>query len=142
LKDTLRPPPNEFTFQAVDFEGVDTNGTRKRVYLSAIINNEPVSCMCDSGSDKNCMPYDLIEPENIIEMSMKSYAANGTVIEVLGHCRVAVQLVNQVTIEFDFLISKRVACPMLGTIWLKENTTSWDLTFGVLNIQGHKFKLD
>jgi len=25
---------------------------------------------------------------------------------------------------------------------LRENTTSWDLTFGVLNIQGHKFRLD
>jgi len=55
---------------------------------------------------------------------------------------VAVQLVNQVTIESDFLISKCVSCPMLGNIWLKKNTTSWDHTFGVLNIQGHKFKLD
>jgi len=98
--------------------------------------------MCDSGSDVSFMPHDLVKPKNIIERSMKSYAANGTVIEVLGHCRVAVQLVNQVTIESDFLISKRVACPMLGTRWLKENTTSWDLTFGVLTIQGYKFKLD
>jgi len=31
---------------------------------------------------------------------------------------------------------------MLGTKWLKGNTTSWDLTFGILNIQGYKFKLD
>jgi len=31
---------------------------------------------------------------------------------------------------------------MLGTKWLKRNTTSWDLTFGVLNIQGYKFKLN
>jgi len=115
LKDTLWPPPTEFAFRAVDFEGVDTNGTSKRVYLSAIINNEPVSCMCDPGSDENFMPYDLVEPENIIEMSMNSYAANGTVIEILGHCRVSVQLVNQVTIVSDFLVSKRVACPMLGT---------------------------
>jgi len=136
LKDTLRPSPTEFTFRAVDFEGVDTNGTSKGIYLSAIINNEPVSCMCDSGSDVNFMPYDLVEPENIIEMSMKSYTADRTVIEILGPCRVSVQLVNQVTIESDFLISKWVACPMLGTTWLKENTTSWDITFGVLNIQG------
>jgi len=88
------------------------------------------------------MPYDLVEPKNIITMSMKSYAANGTIIEILGHCRVAVQFVNQVTVESDFLISKRVACPMLGTRWLKKNTTSWDPTFGILYIQGYKFKLD
>jgi len=37
---TLRPPPTEFTVRAVDFEGVDTYGTSKRVYLSAIVNNK------------------------------------------------------------------------------------------------------
>jgi len=76
----------------VDFEGVDTNGTSKRVYLSAMIRDKPVSCMCDSGSDVNFMPYNLVEPKNIIAMSIRSYAANGTIIEILGYCRVAVQI--------------------------------------------------
>jgi len=132
----------DYTFRIIDSENVDTHGTSKRVYLGAVINDKIGSCMCDSGSDVNFMPYHLVEPKHIISMSMKSYAANGTVTEIMGHCRLTVQLANQVKFDSDFLISKRVARPMFGTKWLKENTSSWDFESGNLTIQGYKFKLE
>jgi len=81
-------PFSVYTVKVVDFENVDTHGTSKRVYLSAVVNDKPVLCMCDSGSNANFMPYNLVEPKNVISMSMKSYANNGTVIEIFGHCMV------------------------------------------------------
>jgi len=47
--DSLMAP----TLRMVDFENVDTNGTSKCVYLSAIVNDKNVLCMCDAGSDVN-----------------------------------------------------------------------------------------
>jgi len=88
------------------------------------------------------MPYHLVEPKYIIFMPMKSYAVNGTAIEVMGHCRLTVHLANQIKVDAYFWISKRVSCPMLGTGWLKENTSSWDFGSGNLTIQGYKFKLE
>jgi len=98
--------------------------------------------MCDAGSEANFMPYSLLDSKKVRHMNTKCYAANGTAIEVLGHCRVTIQLANQVRVESDFLVSKRVACPMFGTKWLEENTSSWDLACGTLTIQGYKFKLE
>jgi len=73
----------DYTVRIVDSK----NGTSKRVYLAAVVNDKIVSCMCYSGSDVNCMPYYLVEPKHIISMSMKAYATNGTVIDIMGHCR-------------------------------------------------------
>jgi len=130
------------TFRIIDSENVDTHGTSKRVYLAAVVNDKIVSCMCDSGSDVNFMPYQLVERNYTISMPMKSYAANSNVIEIMGHCRLTVHLAYQIKVDPDFLISKRVSCPMFVTGWLKENTSSWDFGSGNLTIQGYKFKLE
>jgi len=130
------------TTRIVDIENVDTNGKSKRVYLSVVVNCKPVLCMCDSGSDVNFIPHSLVDPKTILPVTGKSYAANGTVIEIIGQCKVVTQFVNQVHVESDFLVSKRVACPMFGTKWLKKNNSSWDVASGIMNIQGFKFKLE
>jgi len=98
--------------------------------------------MCDSGSDVNFMPCSLVDPKTIYPMTGKSYAGNGTVIEIVGHFKVLTKFANQVHVESDFLVPKRVACPMFGTKWLKENTSSWDFASGIINIQGFKFNLE
>jgi len=99
------------TAKIVDFVNVDTNGKSKRVFLSAVVNRTSFLCMCDSGSDVNFLPYSLVDPNTILPMTGKSYAANGTFIEIFGHCKVVTQFDNQVRVESDFLVSKRVACP-------------------------------
>jgi len=98
--------------------------------------------MCDAGSDVNFLPYNLVDPKRIRASTMKFYAANGTTIEILGQSRVTIQLANHVKVESEFLISERIACPLVGSQWLKKNTTSWDFASGILTIQGYKFKLE
>jgi len=130
------------TTRIVDFKNVDTNGKSKRVDLSAVVNGILVLYMCDSGSDVNFIPYSLVDPKTILPVTGKSYAANGTGIKIIGPCKVNTQFVNQVHVEFDFLVFKIVACPMFGTKWLKKNTSSCDFASGIINIQGFKFKLE
>jgi len=57
--------PSEYTVRVVDFENVDTNGTSRHVYLSAVVNDKSVLCMCDSVSDVNLMPYSLVDQKSI-----------------------------------------------------------------------------
>jgi len=131
----------EPTRRVVDFENVDTNGESGRVYLSAVVNGKFVLCMCDTGSEDSFLPYNLVDPKMIFPTTGKSYAANSTVMEILGRCKVEVEFDNQIQVGSDFLVSKRVACPMFSTKWLKKNTTSWDFASGTMTIQGYKFKL-
>jgi len=88
------------------------------------------------------MPYCLIDPKRIRITTMKFYAANGTTIIIFGQSRVTIRLANHVKVEFDLLISERIACPLFGTQWLKKNTSSWDFASGTMTLQGYKFKLE
>jgi len=110
----------EPTLRIVGFVNVDTKGTSKCVYLSAVINDKSVLCMCDADSDVNFVPYDLIYPKLIKPTALKFYAANGTTIGILGLAQVTVHLANRVKFDAEFLISERVACPMFGTSMAKK----------------------
>jgi len=52
--------------------------------------------LCDSGCHVNLMPYDLFDPKDILPVECTLYAANATVIEVLGHCQIVVKFDNKV----------------------------------------------
>jgi len=72
------------------------------------------------------MPYDLVDPKDILSVECRLYAANGTVIEVLGHCKVIIIFDNKVKVESDFIVSKGVPEQMLGIDWLTKNEVHWN----------------
>jgi len=65
----------------------------------------------------------------------KLFAAGGTPIEVMGHCKVLILLENVFLIETDFIISPSIKEPMLGIEWLTRNAVRWNFLDGTLMIQ-------
>jgi len=52
--------------------------------------------------------------KDILPVNFTLYVANGTPIEVIGHCNVTLCLHNGFKVESDIIISTGVNDPMLG----------------------------
>jgi len=91
------------------------------VYIAAtIINGTLTDCQCDSGCDVNLLPIHYVNLNDVSPSNCNLSAAGGTPIEVLGHCKIPIQLKNGFLIETDFTISPSIKEPMLGIEWLTK----------------------
>jgi len=87
----------------------DPKPTRdKFVYISATINGNVTRCLRDSGCEVNLLPVHFVNLENVLLRDCGLFAAGGTSIEVLGHCRIPVRLENGFIIDTDFIISPSI----------------------------------
>jgi len=101
--DSLQPP---VTSARVILYTDDPKPTRDEfVYISATINGNVTRCLCDSGCDVNLLPVHFVNLENVLLRDCKLFAAGGTLIEVIGHCRVPIRLENGFIIYTEFIIS-------------------------------------
>jgi len=71
----------------------------------------------------------------VLPSDCKLFAAGGTPIEVLGHCKIPLQLENSFSIETDFIISPSIKEPMLGIDLLTKNAARWNFLEGTIIIQ-------
>jgi len=70
------------------------------------------------------------------------FAAGGTPIEVLGHCKVSLQLKNSFFIETDFIVSPSINEPMLSIDWLTKNAARWNFQEGTIMIRDPTSNID
>jgi len=100
--DSLQPPVTSArVISSID----DPKPTRdKFVYISATINGNVTRCLCDSVCDVNLLPVHFVNLENVLPSDFKLFAAGGTSIEVIGHCRIPIQFENGFLIDTDFII--------------------------------------
>jgi len=110
-------------------------GRGKFVYISAFINCKKTDCLCDSGCDVNLLPVHFVDLCDVLPSECKLYAVGGTPIEVLGHCKLTIQLENCFLVETDFIISPSIKEPMLGIDWLIRNAARWNFLEGTIIIQ-------
>jgi len=84
------------------------------VYISAYINGVLTDCLCDSGCDVNLLPVHFVNLNDVLPSSSRRLTVRGTPIEVLGNCKIPLQLKNSFSIEVDFVISPSIKEHMLG----------------------------
>jgi len=68
------------------------------------------------------------------------FAANGTVINVVGEVMVDVR-VGEFEIPTRFVVSDNITEPMLGINWLRHNRMIWDFAKDILLVSGKVFHL-
>jgi len=81
------------------------------------------------------MTYDFVDPKDTLPVICTLYAANGTPIEVLGHCNVTFCHHNGFKVKSDFIISISVNEPMLGIDCLTKNAARWNFSDGTIIIR-------
>jgi len=109
--DSLQPP--NAIARVIFSEGIPKPTRDKFVYIAATINGTPTKCLCDSGCDVNFLAVHYFNINDVLPSNCKLSAAVGTPIEVLGHCKIPIQLENSLSIETDFIISPSIKEPML-----------------------------
>jgi len=88
-----------------------------------------------SGCDVNLLPVHFVNLDDVLPSDCTLFAVGGTPIEVLGHCRIPLQLKISFFIETDFIISPSIKEPMLGIDWLTKNAARWNFLEGTIIIQ-------
>jgi len=68
------------------------------------------------------------------------FAANGTVINVIGEVMIDVR-VGEFEIPTRFVVSDNITEPMLGINWLRHNRMIWDFAKDILLVSGKVFHL-
>jgi len=117
--DSLQPPVS--SARVISSVGTPEPTRDKFVYISAYINGVLTDCLCDSGCDFNLLPVHFVNINVVLPSDCTLFAVRGTPIEVLGHCRISLQVENIFSIETDFIISPSIKEPMLGIDWLTRN---------------------
>jgi len=74
----------------------------------------------------NLLPVHFVDLEYVLPSECKLIAAGGSPIEVIGHCKISMQLENGFIINTDFIISPSIKEPMLGIEWLTTNKARWN----------------
>jgi len=91
--------------------------------------------LCDSGCDVNLLPVEFVNLNDVLPSSCTLFAAGGTPIEVLGHCKVSLLVKNSFFIETDFIIFPSIKEPMLGIDWLTRNAARCYFQEGTIMIR-------
>jgi len=138
--DFLQPPVSSARVISADNTSKPTRD--KFVYISAYINGVLTDCLCYSGCGVNLLPVEFVNPNDILPSNCTLFAAGGTPIELLGHCKVPLQLKNSFFIETDFIISPSIKEPMLGIDWLTKNAARWNFKEGTIMIQDPTSNID
>jgi len=125
----------------VSSEGVPQPTRDKYVYIVATINGILTNCLCDSGCYVNLLPVHYVYINDVLPSRCRLSAAGGTPIEVLGHCKIPIQLENSFAIETDFIISPSIKKNMLEIEWLTKNAARWNFLDGTIIIQDPTFNI-
>jgi len=86
------------------------------------------------------MPKKLIGDARLEPAECRLFAANGTVINVLGEVMMNIQI-GDLVLPTRFVVSDNITEPMLGIEWLRCNQMTWNFAKDILIISGKVFHL-
>jgi len=110
------------------------------VYLDAYLGKRRVNFLVDTGCERSVTPKKFIGDVRLEPAECKLFAANGTVINVLGEVMMNIQIGDLVLLT-RFVVSDNITEPMLGVEWLRCNQMTWDFAKDILIINGEVFHL-
>ena len=107
----------------------------RKVYLEVLVDDEPVDCLQNTGSEVTIIPRSLVHELPKRPIVSQIPAANGTIIEVLGEVDLRVMLEGEEVI-IRGVASDHVAEMLLGIDWLEDKGAVWNLRWGELYMKG------
>jgi len=90
------------------------------VYLDAYLGKRRVNFLVDTGCQRSVTPKRLIGIARLEPAECRLFAANGTVINVLGEVMMNIQI-GDLVLPKRFVVSDNITKPMLGVEWLHCN---------------------
>ena len=116
-------------------------GVQQPVYIDVWFGNDKWKCLLDSGCDISIVPKSLLKGDEVLDVDVgPMYAANGTVIPVVGETDIVLNR-NGLTLPTHVVVSIHVTEPILGADWLQRHGCLWDFGGGHVVIQGVKIPL-
>jgi len=114
--------------------GPDTRQMKEHpVYLNAYLGKRRVSFLVDTGCERSVTPKRLVDESRIEQAECRLFAANGTVINVIGEVTMDIRI-GELVLPTRFVVSDNVTEPMLGVEWLRCNQMTWDFAQDILII--------
>jgi len=110
------------------------------VYLDAYLGKRRVNFLVDTGYERSVTPKRLIGDARLEPAESRLFAANGTVINVLGEVMMNIQI-GDLVLPTRFVVSDNITEPMLRVEWLRCNQMMWDFAKDILIINGKFFHL-
>jgi predicted aspartyl protease len=105
-------------------------------YLKMIVDNRPVQCLIDSGSEASILPSKYVRQESIQRTNNSLRAANGSNIPVLGEAVVPIR-VGGFRSDIKAIISDHIPEPMIGNDWLRDVGAVLDFGGNHLMLNGY-----
>jgi len=122
-------------------KGPDTRQMKDHpVYLQAYLGKRAVSFLVDTGCERSVAPRKLTSDEILEPAECRLFAANGTVINVVGEVTMKIR-VGDLILPTRFVVSDNVTKPMLRVEWLRCNRMIWDFTKDILLVNRKVFPL-
>jgi len=90
------------------------------VYLKAYLGKRKVDFLVDTGCDRSVTPRTLIGDAILEPADCRLFAANGTVINVVGEVSMNIRI-GDLILPTRFVVSDNITKPMLGVDWLRCN---------------------
>jgi len=103
------------------------------VYLNAYFGKRRVSFLVDTGCERLVTPKRLVGDSHIEQAECRLFAANGTVINVIGEVTMDIRI-WELILPTRFVVSDNITEPMLGVEWLRCSQMTWDFAQDILII--------
>jgi len=121
--------------------GPETRQMREHpVYLNGYLGKQRVSFLVDTVCEQSVTPKKLVGDARIEPAECRLFAANGTVINVIGEATLDIRI-GELVLPTRFEISDNITEPMLGVEWLRCNQMTWDFAQNILIIGKNKHYL-
>jgi len=110
-------PPATAADSAVKLSTVTQKTTVPEIYIEVEICDQIHKCLLDTGCDHSIIPRKLVPTATLEPASVSVKAANGSVINILGHMTIKFSI-KGVHLKADLLVADDVDEYMLGLDWL------------------------
>ena len=110
------------------------------VYIRARIGRESINCLLDSGSERSLIGRKLIPDVELEPAHLDLYAANDTLIPLLGKVTLTLQI-GSLAIATELIVVDNLEEVILGYDWLSQHQCQWDFARNVISVHGETFQL-
>jgi len=130
-----REQNNASTADTFVIRGTGTQVKDEYVYIDIIIDGECHLTLIDTGCQLNLLPPSLVGERHVQPSSEKLFAANGSLLRILGTVELPVTIGGHNSVIRMF-VTPDIRKPMLSFGWLQENQVCWDFTSNALFMHG------
>jgi len=119
---------------------VNASMSPTKIYVTAEVNGEPISCLLDSGCEQSVISADFVPNAELTPLQYTLYAANKANLDVLGDCVISFAI-DWHNFEADVSVSNKVDEFLLGSDSLEKYGAKWDFAEGTMTLGGHCIKV-